>query len=62
LRQVLPPSALLKTPRSALGTLYFPKAATKMMSGFVGWIRIFEIPCDSAKPTCVHVFPASVLR
>ena len=31
------------------------------MSGLLGWMRIFEIPCDSRKPTCVHVFPASAL-
>src|SRR6185295_421053 len=30
------------------------------MSGFVGWIRIFEIASELAKPMCVHVFPASV--
>ena len=34
--QDLPPSALLKTPRSSLGTLYLPKSATKTMSGLAG--------------------------
>lgn len=53
---------LLNTPRSVLGVLYLPNEATKMMSGLVGWMRIFEIPCDSPKPTWVHVFPASRLR
>ena len=60
--QVVPPSVLRKIPRSLLGTLYLPKAATKMMSGFVGWRRIFEIAFVSEKPTCVHVLPASRLR
>ena len=32
----VPPSVLLKTPRSALGTLYLPNEATNTMSGFVG--------------------------
>ena len=31
------------------------------MFGFVGWMRILEIPSDWLKPTCVHVLPASVL-
>src|SRR5450759_836303 len=60
LRQVLPPSVLLNTPRSSLGTLYLPKSATNTMSGFVGWMRIREIASDSLKPMCVHVLPASV--
>ena len=55
--QVLPPSVLLKTPRSSLGALMRPNAATKTMSGLVGWMRIFEMTGASAKPTCVHVFP-----
>ena len=32
-RHVLPPSVLLKTPRSALGTLYLPNDATNTMFG-----------------------------
>gem|GEM_PF-4447973 len=36
LRQLLPPSVLLKTPRSAFGTENLPNDATKMMSGLVG--------------------------
>src|SRR5262249_33941862 len=43
-----------------LGVPYFPKSATKTMSGLVGWIRIFEIASEFWKPTCVHVLPASV--
>src|SRR5262245_14512563 len=58
--QVLPPSVDLKTPRSSLSAPYLPKDATNTMSGFVGWIRILEIACEPAKPTCVHVLPASV--
>ena len=59
---VVPPSVLLNTPRSGLGTLYLPNDATKTMSGLVGWMRIFEMPCDSLKPTGVHDLPASRLR
>ena len=58
--QVFPPSVLLKTPRSALGAPYLPKLATNTMSGLVGWILIREMACESEKPTCVQVFPASV--
>src|SRR5512133_647003 len=36
LRQVLPPSVLLKRPRSSLLTPYFPKSATNTMFGSVG--------------------------
>src|SRR5436190_13773166 len=57
---VLPPSALLKTPRSSLGTLYLPKSATNTMLGFVGWMRIFAIASESEKPMWVQVLPASV--
>jgi hypothetical protein len=53
---------LLNTPRSVLGALYLPNEATKTTCGLVGWMRIFAIPCDSEKPTWVHVRPASVLR
>jgi hypothetical protein len=60
LRQLLPPSVLLKTPRSAFGTEYLPNEATKMMSGLVGWMRIFEMPSVWSKPRCVHVLPASM--
>src|SRR5258705_2072764 len=35
-RQVRPPSVLLNTPRSALGTLYFPNEATKTIWRSVG--------------------------
>src|SRR6266705_4163720 len=57
---VVPPSELLNTPRSSLGTLYLPKSATNTMSGLVGWIRIFAIASESEKPTWVQVLPASV--
>src|SRR5437870_673214 len=36
LRHVRPPSMLLNTPRSSLGTPYFPNDATNTMAGFVG--------------------------
>src|SRR4026208_2511927 len=36
----LPPSVDLKTPRSGFDPYGSPNAATKTMSGFVGWIRI----------------------
>src|SRR5258708_32379424 len=60
LRHVLPPSVVLKTPRSSLGVPYLPKPATTTTSGFVGWMRIFKIASESLNPICVHVFPASV--
>src|SRR5690242_3413158 len=56
----LPPSLDLNSPRSSLGTLYLPKDATNTMSGLVGWMRILEIACESEKPACTHVLPASV--
>ena len=59
---VSPPSVDRKTPRSSLGTPYFPNDATYTMSGFVGWMRILEIPCESRKPMCSQVAPASRLR
>src|SRR5688572_18259819 len=61
-RQFFPPSVVLYTPRSALGTLYLPNTATHATSGLVGCTRIFEIASTPAKPTCVHVFPPSPLR
>ena len=61
-RHVRPPSADLNTPRSSLAAPYFPKDATNTTSGRVGWIRIFEIASESAKPTCVQLLPASVDR
>src|SRR3954469_1799941 len=60
LRPVLPPSVVLKIPRSSLGPPYLPKAATKTMSGFFGWMRIFAIASTFLNPMCVHVLPASV--
>ena len=62
LRQVAPPSLLLYTPRSVFGALSLPKAATNTTCGLVGWMRIFEITLDDAKPTFVHVLPPSRLR
>ncbi len=59
LRQVFPPSADLNRPRSSLGTPYLPKSATNTMSGFAGWIRIFEMASEPSKPTRVQVLPAS---
>src|SRR5205809_6006132 len=53
--QLLPPSVLLKTPRSGLAAECFPNAATKTMFGSVGWIRIFEMFSLDANPTFVHV-------
>src|SRR5881394_604171 len=58
--QVRPPSADLYRPRSGFGAECFPNAATNTMSGFDGWIRIFEMFSDDAKPTFVQVLPASV--
>src|SRR5919204_3168275 len=57
---VLPPSMLLKMPRSSLGALYLPKSATNTMSAFVGWMRILEIASEFVNPTRVHVLPASM--
>src|SRR4030095_8461097 len=41
------------------GTPKRPKSATKMTSGLVGWMRIFEMASEALKPTCVQVLPAS---
>ncbi len=43
LRHVLPPSVVLKTPRSEFAVNAFPIAATQTMFGFVGWMRTAPI-------------------
>jgi hypothetical protein len=59
-RQVLPPSVVLKMPRSSSGTPCWPNTAASTMSALTGSMRIFEMFWPSLKATCVHVFPASV--
>src|SRR6476646_7906925 len=60
LRHVLPPSTVLKPPRSGFGAYGSPSAATYRTSEFQGWTRILATVRVFSRPTCVHVFPASV--
>src|ERR1041385_1467053 len=60
LRQVFPPSVVLKIPRSSLGPPYLPKEATNTTSGLRGSMRTLAIASEFSKPMCVQVFPASV--
>src|SRR5690606_5936600 len=60
LRQVLPPSVLLNTPRSSFGPNSRPSAATYTRSQLVGWMRMRPIARASVSPMCVQVLPASV--
>ncbi len=57
---VLPPSAVLNTPRSAFGPNGEPSAAAHTMSGFVGWTTMEPICPVSFRPMNSHVRPASV--
>src|SRR5271170_6766520 len=57
--QVLPPSLERNTPRVSLGPYAWPIAATKTMSGFVGWTITLEMCRVSSSPMCVHVLPPS---
>src|SRR5215475_9734233 len=58
--QVLPPSFVLKMPRSGFFLNALPTAATQATSGFVGWMRTAPIWPTSYKPTNDHVWPPSV--
>src|SRR5512133_1635620 len=59
--QVLPPSVVLKTPRSGFVPQTCPSAATYATSPLRGSMRKREICCVSFRPIDVHVFPASVV-
>src|SRR5947209_15791012 len=58
-RHARPPSTDLNTPRSA-PEARSPIAAARTMSGLAGSTMISPITCVSARPTLVHVAPASV--
>src|SRR5437868_3208377 len=57
---VLPPSLLMKTPRSGFGPKRCPLAATHSTSGLVGCTTTRAMDCVSRRPICVNVFPPSV--
>src|SRR5437764_1399609 len=58
----LPPSVVLKRPRSLFGPQQCPSAATNATSGFVGWTTTRPMWCVSARPQLFHVLPPSVER
>ena len=60
LRQVSPPSVVLKTPRSVFDAECFPNAAAQATSQFSGWTRMRAMFCVSRRPTCSQVVPPSV--
>src|SRR5437868_4887999 len=60
LRQLLPPSVLLNTPRSALLLNALPIAATHTVFGLVGCTRTAPIWPASYNPANVQVLPPSV--
>src|SRR5256885_173379 len=57
--QVLPPSAVRNTPRSALGAHTWPSAATNTTSGLAGSITIRVICPTSPRPMNCQLLPAS---
>src|SRR5437870_5323926 len=60
-RQVLPPSVVLKTPRSALGLNALPCAATYATFAFTGSMRTAPIWPASYSPRSDQVRPPSVV-
>ncbi len=58
--QLLPPSIVLKMPRSAFGPNGEPRAAAQTMSGLVGWMTTAPICPASRRPMNCQVLPASV--
>src|SRR5487761_14979 len=58
--QVLPPSAVLNTPRSGLDANKWPSAATYTTSGSWGSTRIQLMMWVSPSPMYFHVLPPSV--
>src|ERR1043166_5944271 len=59
--QLLPPSVVLNTPRSAFGPHTWPSAPTYATSGFLGLSTMRAICCVSLSPSDVHVRPPSVV-
>src|SRR5437660_4282638 len=57
--QVLPPSAVLYTPRSGFAPHKCPSAATYTTSGFFGWITIRPMCRVASSPIFFQVFPPS---
>src|SRR6185503_1150994 len=60
--QVLPPSVVLKRPRSGPGPQRSPMAAAHAVVGSVGWTTMRAIVRLSLSPAAVQVAPASVER
>ena len=58
---VLPPSVVLKMPRSGFGPNRWPGDATYTVSGFFGSITMRAIVCVSFRPMFVNVLPPSVV-
>src|SRR5204863_5957520 len=57
--QVLPPSVVLKMPRSLLGPQVWPIAATYTVSGLRGSMAMRPMECVSLRPMCCQVLPPS---
>src|SRR5213078_4633286 len=57
--QVLPPSAVLYTPRSGFAPHKCPSAATYTTAGFFGWITIRPMCRVASSPIFFQVFPPS---
>src|SRR5215204_399777 len=57
--QVLPPSVVLKMPRSSLGPNGDPSAASHTVLVLNGWTLMPPICPDSLRPMNDHVLPAS---
>src|SRR5207244_5392752 len=59
--QVLPPSPVLYTPRSALSLQSLPGTQAQTVLPSLGCTRMRAMRSDSGRPMWVHVSPASVL-
>src|SRR4051812_41925930 len=59
-RQDLPPSVVLKIPRSAFGLNASPTADSQTVFGSFGWMRTAPIWPELYRPLNDHVCPASV--
>jgi hypothetical protein len=57
----LPPSVVLKMPRSGFGPNRCPGDATYTVSGLRGSMTILAMVCVSRSPTFVNVFPPSAV-
>ena len=60
LRQIVPPSVVLKMPRSWFGPNGDPRAASHATSGFAGCTFTAPICPESFSPANLHVRPASM--